>query len=138
MVQEDLEMKVAFQGDRGAFSEVIASRLFNRASYISYKTFKQVFDSVDSNSVDFGIIPIENSLTGRIAESTDILISSNLNIFGEGMLSIIHCLIANENKNLKDLKQIYAHPEALNQCRNFLCELNCELISWYDGAAAAG
>jgi len=131
-------MKVAFQGDKGAFSEVMASKLFTDAFYVPCKTFKQIFDSVNSDSVDFGVIPIENSLTGRIGEATDLLISSDLNICGEGMLSIIHCLITDNNVILKDLRQIYAHPEALTQCRNFLSELSCELVSWYDGAAAAG
>lgn len=131
-------MKVAFQGDRGAFSEVMASKLFTDAFYVPCKTFKQVFDGVNSDSVDYGVIPVENSLTGRIGESTDLLIASSLNICREGMLSIIHCLITNKNVALKDLKQIYAHPEALTQCRKFLSELNCELVSWYDGAAAAG
>lgn len=130
-------MNVAFQGDRGAFSEVMASRLFYDAVFIPCKTFKQVFDNVNNNKVELGVIPIENSLTGRIGESTSFLINSNLNVCGEGMLSIIHCLIANDNVRVKDLEQIYAHPEALTQCRNFLSKLNCELISWYDGASAA-
>lgn len=130
-------MKVAFQGERGAFSEIMASKLFSNAIFVPCKTFKEVFDSVLFDQVEVGVIPIENSLTGRINESTDLLISSNLNVCGEGMLSIIHCLIANEEVSIEDLKRIYAHPEALTQCRKFLSRLDCELISWYDGAAAA-
>jgi chorismate mutase/prephenate dehydratase len=65
------------------------------------------------------------------------LISSGLNICGEVMLTVIHCLIAKEECSPEDLKQIYAHPEALMQCKRFLSKLNAELISWYDGAAAA-
>jgi len=130
-------MNVVFQGERGAFSEVMASMLFNNVVFIPCRTFKQVFDSVNSGRAEFGVIPVENSLTGRISEVTDLLIASDLNVCKEGMLSIIHCLIANEKVAVKDLKQIYAHPEALTQCRKFLSRLNCELISWYDGAAAA-
>lgn len=130
-------MKVAFQGDRGAFSEVITNKLYNYANYIPCKSFKKVFDSVNSNTAEYGVVPVENSITGRIGESTDLLISSDLNICREGMLSIVHCLIANKKIALKDLKQIYAHPEALTQCRDFLSNLNCETVSWYDGAAAA-
>lgn len=130
-------MNVVFQGERGAFSEVMASMLFNDVAFVSCRTLKQVFDRVNSGEAEFGVIPVENSLTGRISEATDLLIAYDLNVFGEGMLNIIHCLIANEKVSEKDLKQIYAHPEALIQCRKILSKSNCELISWYDGAAAA-
>ena len=130
-------MNIAFQGDKGAFSEIMAIKFFPDADYIACKTFKDVFENVKTGKAKYGVIPIENSQTGRIVETTELLVSSNLNICGEGMLNILHCLITNKNNNLKNISKIYAHPETLTQCRNFLSKLNCELVSWYDGAAAA-
>jgi len=129
-------MKIAYQGEIGSFSEIIGDKLFEDAKFLACKTFKDVFDKVKKGLVEKGIIPIENTLTGRICESTDLLISSNLKICDEGMLQINHCLITNHKGSIKNIKRIYAHPEALAQCKNFLRKINCELISWYDGAAA--
>ncbi|MHC1604728.1 MAG: prephenate dehydratase [Candidatus Methanofastidiosia archaeon] len=131
------KMKVAFQGEKGAFSEIMALTMFDGVKTIPCKTFEQVFDLVNTDKAENGVIPIENSLTGRISDPTNLLIKSNLKVCGEGKLRIKHCLIANRNKDIKNIKQIYAHPEALAQCKQFLSNLDCELISWYDGAAAA-
>jgi len=92
---------------------------------------------VKNNKVKMGIIPIENSLTGRIGESTELIINSKLKICKEGLLPIVHCLISKNNTSIIKIKKIYAHPEALSQCKNFLKSIKCEAISWYDGAAAA-
>jgi prephenate dehydratase len=131
-------MKISLQGNRGSFSEVIASRVFNGADMVACKTFAQVFESVESGEADRGVIPIENSLTGRINVPTNLLISSGLKVCGEGSLRIIHCLIGNRESSVKSLGRIYAHPEALAQCGKFLEGLDCEQVSWQDGASAAG
>lgn len=130
-------MKVAFQGEKGAFSHVISCRLFGDPGLVPCRTFSQVFESVKTEAADTGVIPVENSLTGRINEPTGLLVSSELAVCGEGMLKIVHCLIANEGVGINGLEKIYAHPEALAQCRKFLGGLSCEQISWHDGAAAA-
>jgi len=131
-------MNIVFQGEKGSFSEAMASIMFSEdVVLISCKTFKEVFDSVDCGKADIGVVPVENSTTGKICEVTDLLISSDVNVCREGFLRINHCLIVNKDVLLKNIKQIYAHPEALLQCKSFLRELNCELISWYDGAAAS-
>lgn len=130
-------MKAAFQGKRGAFSEIMANKFYNDAICLPCKTFKDVFDKVNNDAAEAGVIPIENTLTGRISESTDLLITYDLKICREGMLPIIHCLIANQKTLIGDLERVYVHPEALYQCKKFLRKLNCELISWYDGAGAA-
>jgi len=115
----------------------MANKLFPDSNFVPCKTFKKVFESVERDETEIGVIPIENSLNGRINEPTNLLINSQLTICAEGMLKIIHCLITRKNVSINDLKQVYAHPEALAQCRNYTSQLNCELISWHDGAAAA-
>ncbi|MHC1598108.1 MAG: prephenate dehydratase [Candidatus Methanofastidiosia archaeon] len=130
-------MKVSFQGDRGAFSESMALKLFKGAETLPHKTFKDVFDSVETGRAEYGVIPVENTQTGRIVEPTNLLISSSLKIYKEGALRIRHCLITRKDALPKDIKYVYAHPEALAQCKGFLSRMDCKPISWWDGAAAA-
>jgi prephenate dehydratase len=122
-------MKISYQGDRGAFSEVISKRLVRCTDYVPCQTFQHVFANVESDRTELGVIPVENSLTGRINEPTNLLIKSNLKVTGEALLRIVHCLITRDNLALKDINRIYAHPEAFAQCRRFLNRLKCELVS---------
>lgn len=130
-------MKIAFQGERGSFSEIITNRLYNESILFPCKNFKDIFDKVNSQVVDLGVIPVENSLTGRIREPTNLLTSSSLNIINEGLLKIEHSLISESKIAIENIKEIYGHPEALIQCKEFLSTLNCKVISWYDGAGAS-
>ncbi|HHN81647.1 MAG TPA: bifunctional chorismate mutase/prephenate dehydratase [Methanomicrobia archaeon] len=130
-------MRVAFQGYHGAFSESMALRLFDGPETISCKTFGEVFALVENGGADEGVIPVENTQTGRIMEPTSLLIDSRLSACREGMLPIVHCLIARPGTGIGDIRRIYAHPEALSQCRGYLSAIDAEPISWWDGAAAA-
>lgn len=130
-------MRIAFQGEMGAFSEAMAGKLFPGAEVVPCKSFKDVFGSVESGKSDAGVIPVENSLTGRVSEPTALLMKSGLRASGEGMLKIVHCLIAQKGVKAESLERVYAHPEALAQCRSFTSSSKTQFISWYDGAAAA-
>lgn len=130
-------MRVAFQGYHGAFSESMALRLFDDPETISCKSFGEVFSLVEQGEADEGVIPVENTQTGRIMEPTSLLIESSLHACREGMLSIVHCLIARDGTDIGDIERIYAHPEALSQCRGYLSSIDAEPVSWWDGAAAA-
>jgi len=130
-------MKAAFQGDFGAFSESMALEMYHDALTIPCKSFEAVFDMVSRGKVDVGIIPLENSITGRISDATKLLMERDLFLCKEGKLRIEHCLIAPRKTKKEDIERIYAHPEAISQCRRYLDDTNRELISWWDGAAAA-
>jgi len=131
-------MKVGFQGEMGAYSEAMARILYPGCEPIPCKTFKAVFEGVESGKTDAGAIPVENSLTGKINEPTTLLVASDLKACKEGMLRINHCLIAQDGVKLEDLKRVYGHPEALAQCRKLSTHMaGCEFMSWYDGAGAA-
>jgi len=130
-------MIIAFQGERGAFSEIIATKFYKTAKIFPCRSFKELFVNVKKGKANSGIIPIENTLTGRINSTTDLLARSNLKISSEGYLPINHCLICNKNISINKIKYIYGHPEALSQCKEYLSQLECRIISWYDGAAAA-
>ncbi len=129
---------IAFQGAHYAFSE-IAARLFfgEQVNVQPCRTFEQVFDSVSRGTAHYGIIPIENSLTGSIHRNYDLLLEHDLRIVGEVFLRIEQHLIANKGVELSEIKTIYSHPQALEQCRKFLTSLkNVDAVASYDTAGS--
>ncbi len=131
--------KVAFQGERGAFSEIASKKMFGEKISLSPSfSFEEVFKKVKNHKVDFGVIPIENSLYGSVFESYDLLLKYSLTITGELNLQINHQLIASKEYRLQDIKKVYSHPQALGQCAVFLKKLrNAEIVPSYDTAGAA-
>ena len=81
-------------------------------------------------------MPVENSLEGSVSRVYDLLLNSNLKVFGELELRIIHCLIANHDATLNTIKKVYSHPQALGQSQGFLRHLGCEIFSTYDTAGS--
>ncbi len=128
---------VAFQGERGAYSEEAAFHFFGPLTEAKpCESLDDVFKAVEQGGAQFGIVPIENSLEGSISRSYDLLLDSNLMVCGETELRIVHCLIANPGTRLDSIKRVYSHPQALGQCQSFLRHLNCELIPNYDTAGS--
>ena len=114
-------MKVAFQGELGAYSEeAIIQHFGEEAQPVPRPYLKDVFDTVENGEADLGLIPAENSLEGSIVRTFDLLLERGLKIQGETILRVIHCLIANKGVALGDVKSVYSHPQALDQCRFFL------------------
>ncbi len=139
-VEEDIEgkrLKVAFQGEKGAYSEEAIFQFFgNSVETLPCKDLKETFKSVEERKADFAMVPVENSLEGSITQTYDLLLDSKLKVWGEINLKIIHCLIANPETKLKNVKRVYSHPQALGQCKYFLEKLKCELIPTYDTAGS--
>jgi chorismate mutase / prephenate dehydratase len=130
-------IKVGFQGEIGAYSEEAALEFFGKnIKVIPYETFNDVFKMVEKGKINYGIIPIENSIEGSIGQNYDLLLKSNLKIFGEKVLRIHHCLIVNKGVKLNLIKKVYSHPQALGQCREFLRKLKLEEIPFYDTAGS--
>lgn len=129
--------KVAFQGERGAFSEDAALTFFGDTETITCKSFDEVFEAVLKDRVDFGIVPVENSQAGSINETYDLLLSYPLTIFGEINMRINHCLVALPGTRLAEIEVIYSHPQALAQCQKFLNKLKTEVIPGYNTAGSA-
>lgn len=130
-------IKVAFQGERGAFSEDAVITFFSDAELLPNKYIADVFESVLESRVEFGVVPVENSQAGSINDTYDLLLRYPLNIFGEIHLRISHCLMALPGETLEGIKVIYSHPQALAQCEDFLRKLNAEIVPTYDTAGSA-
>jgi prephenate dehydratase len=131
-------VKVAFQGERGAFSEDAAAKLFNKPiDFSPCIRLKEVFELVSQDRVEFGVVPLENSQAGSINETYDLLLAYPLTIFAEVILRVSHCLMALPGQKLADITTIYSHPQALAQCAEFLSKLNVEIMPSYDTAGSA-
>lgn len=129
--------EVAFQGEVGAYSEEAAFRFFGPSTtVIPCETLDEVFKLVQEASVQYGIIPVENSLEGSISRSYDLLLETDVKVCGEIELRVSHCLIANPEAELGSITRIYSHPQALAQCQNYLRHLGRELIPNYDTAGS--
>ena len=130
-------MKVAFQGELGAYSESAVYKFFGPETQVKpYRDFKDVFGTVEKQETQFGVIPVENSLEGSVTQNYDLFLKHDLKVCGEVIVKIEHCLIANPGTSIEAIKAVYSHPQALGQCRNFLERLNIEIIPTYDTAGS--
>lgn len=120
MSEENRKIKVAYQGERGAFSEEAAIKLLGAdVEPVPNRTFEQMFAAVASGVVDCAMAPIENSLAGSIHKNYDLLEEHDLVIIGEINLRIVHNLIAPRGVAFEDVRRVYSHPVALAQCEKF-------------------
>ena len=129
---------VAFQGERGAFSEEAAHRLLGPAiEVLPCPRFEDVFRALDRKKVQAAVIPIENTLHGSVHENYDHLLHFNLPIVGETNVRIVHNLIAAPGVGFGKIRRVFSHPVALNQCLDFFAaHPQLEKIPFYDTAGS--
>ena len=133
------DLKIAYQGEPGAYSENAASRYFQSSSleFLPSKSFDSVFEAVLNSEADYGVIPVENSLTGSIHECFDLFLRyPDISIVGEKQIRIQHNLIALPGTDISGIKKVYSHPQGLMQCERFLDSLGIEKVPYYDTAAS--
>jgi 3-deoxy-7-phosphoheptulonate synthase len=132
-------LTVAFQGERGAFSENALLRYFPEgAAGVPHAEFRDVFEAVLAGKVAFGIVPVENTLTGSIHQNYDLLLQyPDIRIVGEKIIRIVHHLIGLPGAALEGIRRVYSHPQALSQCALFLERFpGWEKVPFYDTAGA--
>ena len=130
-------MKVAFQGERGAYSETAVYSFFGENAEVKpCRDLKAVFDNVANHGTASGVVPVENSIEGSVNQTYDLFLKYELKVCGEVIVKIAHCLIAKPDMKLEDIKTVYSHPQALAQCRRFLEKKGWELIPTYDTAGS--
>lgn len=128
-------LKVAFQGERGAYSEAAAMAFFkNSIETRPYPTFHEVLESTETGKTDYAVLPVENSLEGSVGESYDLLLNTKLHATGEIYHRIKHCLIGFDG--LEKIDTVYSHPQALGQCRKFIQDHHFKAIPTYDTAGS--
>lgn len=134
-------MKIGFLGPRGTFSFEVASNFAtDEDELIEYRTIKDCILGIEKKEVDRAVVPIENSLQGGVTETIDSLIESDgIYIENEYILKINQNLMANNNYHLEEIKEVYSHPQAIAQCRNYIEQklYNANIIQVFSTALAA-
>ena len=127
----------SFQGVNGAYSEQAGKKLFPEANSIPCRTFEEMFEQVRVGKVDAAMVPIENSLAGRVADTQRLIPESNLKITSEYFLEVNHNLMAVKGSSLSSIKRIHSHEQGIAQCRNNIIKLKKEMVVGADTAGSA-
>ena len=127
----------SFQGVSGAYSELAGKKLYPDVNSYPCATFEEMFEQVRIGNVDAAMVPIENSLAGRVADTQRLIPESNLKITSEYFLEINHNLMGIKNTKISDVKRIHSHEQGIAQCRNKIIKLNKEMIVEADTAGSA-
>ncbi|OPY57015.1 MAG: P-protein [Pelotomaculum sp. PtaU1.Bin035] len=139
-LQEQAPKLIGFQGEHGAYGEVAARSVDPTLVPIPYVEFVDVFDEVINGQLDYGIVPVENSLEGAVTQVNDLLVEADVTkvkIVGEVKIPIHHCLLTLPGADYNEIKVVYSHPQALAQCRKFISGHGLEQRPYYDTAGAA-
>jgi prephenate dehydratase len=130
-------MKVAIQGEAGSFSHEAAGKMVPNCTIVPCARSAEVFDRLEHGSVSTAVIPIENSLAGSVTEHFDLLLARKVFIHREFRLRIVHNLIVAPGVRIENVRRVFSHPVALDQCRDFFHRnRKLEAIPFYDTAGS--
>lgn len=117
-------VRVAIQGVEGAYSHLSAKKYFGRegidVALLECETFEDVAEAVESGQADYGMLPVENTTSGGINPVYDVLLHARVSIVGEEKFKVEHCIAAKPGVELRDITEVYSHPQALAQVQRFL------------------
>lgn len=130
-------MRVAFQGEPGAFSEEAVLGYFADADAVAVPTWRAIFDGVSTGSVDAGVVAIENSLAGSIRETYDLLAEFDVSIVGAVSVPVRLALLALPGQSIDEIERVYSHAQALAQADEFLRTRPWQVLTTYNTAGAA-
>ncbi|WP_318662294.1 prephenate dehydratase [Treponema sp.] len=113
-------MKIAYSGIEGAFAHIATKRIFNGEELVSFSDFRSAYEAVENGMCNYAVLPIENSYAGEVAQVTDLMFQGNLFLNGVYSLNVIQNLLGTDGTELKDIKNVISHPQALEQCADFI------------------
>ena len=128
---------IGYQGEPGAYGQVATKEWQKELVPIPCSEFTQVFESTTSGLYDFGIVPVENTLGGAVNQVNQLILNTDLYVVGAVELPIHHCLLAQAGTDYREIRSVYSHYQALEQCHHFVIRNNLEPIPYYDTAGAA-
>ncbi len=129
--------RVACQGVEGAYTQSACDRLFNNGEITYYKTWEDVFSSVENGDCKYGVVPLENSTAGTVNAVYDLLGKYKFYIVRSLKLKIYHSLLVKRGTELKNIKEVVSHEQALQQCSKYISSLNVKTTVFSNTAAAA-
>jgi len=130
-------LRIAYQGVPGAFSEEAALAFAPGAEAVGYPSFEEAFQATVRGECTHACLPVENSLAGSINQTYDLLTDSVLNVVAEQIVRVRHNLLVKPGTRLEDVRRVYSHPQALQQCQRFIREHHFEAVTDFDTAGAA-
>jgi prephenate dehydratase len=128
---------IAFQGAPGAYSDLACRTAYPAMTSLPCATFEEAFQAVREGRAQLAMIPIDNSVAGRVADIHHLLPDSGLHIIGEHFQPVVHHLLAPAGATIAGLKRVHSHIHALPQCRKFIAELGIAPVVHADTAGAA-
>jgi prephenate dehydratase len=131
------ELTIGYQGEPGAYSEEALHATFPTATPQAFRTLRHAFHRVADQTVDFALVPVENSQAGSVLETYDLLLEYRALVVAEVALQVDHCLLALPGTTLAQLKRVLSHPQALAQCEAFIVREALEPVPIYDTAGGA-
>ena len=131
------KIKLAFQGEKGAYSHIACEEIFKDAEVKNCKTFEETFKLAFDDENYKAVIPIENSLAGRVADIHYLLPKFKLQIYAEHYQKVEHCLLCRNEAELKDIKYVRSHAQAIGQCQEIIKKNNFKSIVSADTAGSA-
>jgi len=131
------KVKIAFQGEKGAYSHIACNEVFQDAETKNCATFEETFKTVFEDENFKAIIPLENSLAGRVADIHHLLPKYKLQIYAEHFQKVEHCLLCKQAAELKDIKYVRSHAQAIGQCQEIIKKNNFKTIISADTAGSA-
>ena len=139
MIRLTKDPLVAFQGERGAYSEDACFKYFgNQVKTSPFPDFQSVFEAVEHDKVTHAVVPVENSIEGSVAQVNDLLLDHYLTVSGEAIVQVKHYLMAHDGAKTDAVREVLSHPQALGQCRKFLANHpEWKVIPSYDTAGSA-
>jgi len=132
-----IKTKIAFQGEKGAYSHIACEEIFKGAEIKNCATFEETFKTAFEDENFKAIIPLENSLAGRVADIHYLLPKYKLQIYAEHFHKVEHCLLCKKDSEIKDIKYIRSHAQAIGQCQRIIKENNFKTIISADTAGSA-
>ena len=131
------KVKIAFQGEKGAYSHIACEEIYQDLEIKNCATFEETFKIAFENENVKAIIPLENSLAGRVADIHYLLPKYKLQIYGEHFQKVEHCLLSKQDAELKDIKYVRSHAQAIGQCQEIIKKNNFKSIISADTAGSA-
>ena len=128
---------VACQGIEGAYSQIACDSIFKSPTILYFNTFEHVFKAVESGMCQYGILPIENSTAGSVNAIYDLMTRHNFSIVRSARLKVSHNLLAKHGTKLEDIREVFSHEQAINQCSNYLAGLKGVKVTVAENTAMA-
>lgn len=130
-------VRVGYQGIKGANGHEATLKLFPNGDAVNYKTFADVFDAVDREEVTYGVLPVENSTAGSVSAVYDLILKHRFYIVKALDLPIDYCLAGLKQSELSDIEKVWSHPQSLSQCENYIAKKNFDSTPFENTAVAA-